>query len=100
MHNDIQLWFLIVSLFWPGLTLLLAWIFGGMPAHVGVPFPICLIGAIFFSRPLILVFIAMNLGIGSGWFIIHAIVCFLSYFIWLNKKGKPGLKRASRVFSI
>lgn len=74
---QIALWFLILSLFLPRLTLLCAYFWGGMPAHVGIPFPICVIGSIFLARPLILVFIAMNMGISNPWFILHAIFMVL-----------------------
>lgn len=86
MH-DIQIWFLILSLFLPRLTLFLAWICGGMPAHVGVPFPVCVLGAIFLPRPLILVFIAMNFGVTSGWFLLHAFACAFVYFIYFVRQA-------------
>lgn len=79
MHQPIELWFLILSLIFPRLALLGAWIWGGMPAHPGVPFWLCVLGSIFFARVLVCVFIAMNMGVESGWFIAHAIFCVLGY---------------------
>ena len=79
MHQPIELWFLILSLIFPRLSLLGAYIWGGMPAHTGVPFWLCFLGSIFFARVLVCVFIAMNMGVESPWFIAHAIFCILGY---------------------
>jgi len=78
---DIAIWFLILSLVFPRLTLFLAWIFGGIPAHTGVPFAVCLLGSIFFPRILIGIFIAMNYGFSSPWFIVHAFVAVLGWIL-------------------
>lgn len=79
MNQPIELWFLVLSLVFPRVALLGAWLFGGMPAHVGIPFWLCVVGSIFFARILVCVFIGMNLGTSSPWFIAHAIFCILAY---------------------
>ena len=79
MHNQIEIWFLILSLIFPRLSLFGAWLWGGIPAHVGVPFWLCFLGSVFFARVLVTIFVAMNLGCESPWFWAHAIFCVLAY---------------------
>ena len=79
--NHIELWFLILSLIFPRIALLGAYIWGGIPPHVGVPFWICVIGSVLFARVLVCIFVAMNLGMESPWFIAHAIFCVLGYIL-------------------
>jgi hypothetical protein len=77
---QIDLWFLVLALIFPRLALFGAWIWGGMPAHVGIPYWVCVLGSIFFARILVCVFVGMNLGVTSGWFIVHLIFAVLGTF--------------------
>lgn len=78
MNGNLELWFLILAIAFPRLALLIAWIFGGMPPHVGIPFWLCVLGSIFFARILVTIFIGINLGTSSPWFIAHALVAFIN----------------------
>lgn len=94
MHNQIELWFLILSLAFPRLALLGAYLSGsGMPPHVGVPFWLCVLGSIFFARILVTVFVGMNMGTDSPWFWAHAILCVIgTTFEWLRANKNENSK--------
>lgn len=72
MH-DIDTWFLILSLIFPRVTLLIAYCIGCIPFNT-IPFWGDFFMAIFLSRALILIYIITNLGFG-GWAVIHLIFC-------------------------
>ena len=76
---QIELWFLILALVFPRIALFGAWCFGGMPAHVGVPYWVCVLGSIFFARILVCVFVGMNLGVNSPWFTAHVVLAIIGY---------------------
>ena len=82
MHYDIALWFLILSLFVPRLTLFIGWVTGTLPYNT-VPFLADFVMAIFLPRVLICIYIAGVMGF-CLWFWIHlavAIVVCLAYVI-------------------
>ena len=90
MHNPIELWFLILSLIFPRISLFCAWIWGGMPAHVGVPYWLCVLSSVLFARILVTIFVGMNLGTDSPWFWAHAIFCVIGYIAGSVRMTKSG----------
>lgn len=85
---EISLWFLILSLFFPRIAIFSAWIFGGMPAHNGIPFWLCVFMSIFLARILVTVFVGMNMGTSSMWFIAHFILAVIDVIYWSVKGTK------------
>lgn len=72
----IPIWFLILSLVVPRIALLIAWCIGSIPPNP-VPFWGDVILSILFPRILVLIYIGVNLGTGSVWFIIHALTALV-----------------------
>lgn len=72
MDNEINIWFLLMSLFFPRIVLFLSWITGNLPYN-STPLFLDVITSIFFPRILILIWIH-NLQGMSPWFWIHFIV--------------------------
>jgi hypothetical protein len=70
--------FLVLSLFFPRIALLFYYIGGSIPSNP-VPFWADAAMAVLIPRVLIIVYIASNLGISSGWFWLHLIVAILAY---------------------
>jgi hypothetical protein len=75
--NDIATWFLVMSLFLPRLTLLIAYCTGGIPLNT-IPFWGDFFMALFIPRILVLFYIITNLGFGA-WAIIHLILLIMVY---------------------
>ncbi len=71
MH-DIQIWFLILSLLFPRIALLLAWCNNQIPPNT-IPFWGDFFMALLLPRLLILIYIGTNLGMTSVWFVVHVI---------------------------
>lgn len=87
---DIATWFLVLSLFFPRITLLIAWFSGSIPPN-DIPFWGDFFMAILIPRVLILIYIVSILGVMSPWFWIHIGFIILS-MAWsalriLSKKG-------------
>jgi hypothetical protein len=72
MTHDIETWFLILSLFIPRITIILAMGCHSIPFNA-VPFILDFLMAMLAPRFLILIYIFQNYGIG-GWFLLHLIV--------------------------
>ena len=70
--------FLIISLFLPRWSLLVAYITGGIPGNP-VPFFADFLLTVFVPRLLILIYIYGTLGIESAWFWVHLIVAAIVY---------------------
>lgn len=79
MHN-IDTWFLVLSLFFPRITLLIAWFDHSIPVNT-IPFWGDCFMTIFIPRILILIYIGTNMGTGSVWFIVHLIMCIMGYIL-------------------
>lgn len=77
---DISTWFLVLSLFVPRITLLIAWFSGSIPPN-DIPFWGDFFMAVFLPRVLILIYIASILGVMSPWFWIHIGFIILS-MVW------------------
>lgn len=82
---QIEIWFLVVSLIFPRLAILGAYFWGGMPAHVGIPFWLCFLMSIFCARILVTIFVGMNLGYNNIWFILHLTFCVLGTLFEFSK---------------
>lgn len=70
--NEIPLWFLILSLILPRVTLFIAYCSGEIPAN-NIPWFGDFIMAILLPRVLILIYIAGNMGLDTPWFWIHLV---------------------------
>lgn len=75
--NTIETWFLILSLIFPRLALIIAYFSNTIPANT-IPFWGDFAMAALIPRILILIYIITNMGFG-GWAIAHLIVCVLVY---------------------
>lgn len=73
---DIPIWFLVLSLVLPRITLLIAWFSESIPAN-NIPFFGDFLMAVFIPRVLILIYIATNMGF-NPWFWIHLVFMVLS----------------------
>jgi hypothetical protein len=78
MVGEIAIWFLVLGLIFPRITLLIAWFSHGIPAN-NIPFIGDFFMAVFVPRVLILIYIATNMGI-CPWFWIHLV--FLA-IVWI-----------------
>ena len=76
MH-DIATWFLVLALFLPRLSLFIAYCSNQIPAN-SIPFFGDAIMAVFIPRILILIYIGVNLGCDTGWFVVHLIACIIA----------------------
>lgn len=77
---DIPIWFLVLSLILPRITLLIAWFSGSIPPN-NIPFWGDFFLAAFLPRILILIYIVGVLGVMSVWFWIHIGFLMLSMII-------------------
>jgi hypothetical protein len=77
MENDISIWFLLLSLFFPRLVLLFSWLSNNLPYNT-TPFWADLMCSIFLPRILVLVYIYDIQG-SSPWFFIHLIALFIAW---------------------
>jgi len=84
MYHDIGIWFLLLSLFLPRVSLLFWWLNGNLPYNT-TPLVADFFGAVFVPRILILVYIHQNQGV-SEWFWIHFVALLIAwtcnYFSW------------------
>jgi hypothetical protein len=77
MH-DIPLWFLLLGLIFPRLTLLFTWLCGHIPYN-DVPLPLDALGALILPRFLIAYYIATDIGTASPWFWAYVIVGVITF---------------------
>lgn len=73
-------YFLLFSLFFPRLVLLIYFLLQGHFPQSTIPFIGDVLLAIFIPRILILIFIYQNMGYNNIWFAAHLIVLILVYF--------------------
>lgn len=71
--------FLVISLFLPRTTLIIYYLFIGIPANT-IPLIGDILLAVFLPRVLVIIYIVQNLGTDSPWFWIHLVVALLVYF--------------------
>lgn len=90
--NDIGIWFLLLSLIFPRLTLLFWWIFGNLPLN-NTPFIADIFSSIIIPRILICVWI-YDLQGWSAWFITHLIVAIISYVSFGIKSVSTSTKKS------
>jgi hypothetical protein len=76
--NDIAVWFLVLSLLFPRITLLIAWCNNCIPLNT-IPFWGDFFMTIFIPRILILIYIGTNMGCDSGWFWVHIVAAIFAY---------------------
>jgi len=77
MNEEIGIWFLLLSLFVPRITLFFWWITGNLPYNT-TPLVADVLCSIFLPRVLILVYIYGIQGM-SPWFWIHLIMLFVAW---------------------
>lgn len=86
MYNEIAVWFLVLSLFFPRITLLIAYCNGVVPLN-NIPFWGDFFMTLFIPRVLILIYIITNMGFGM-WAIIHLIALVISYGCSVKVRSK------------
>jgi hypothetical protein len=74
-----DIYFLVLSLFFPRIVLLVYFLIERFPPNSVPPLGSLLLG-VFIPRALILIFIYQNLGADNIWFIVHLVVMVLTYF--------------------
>lgn len=79
MNETIPIWFLVLGLFVPRITLLIAWLTHGVPANT-IPFLGDAVMAFFIPRILIMIYVHMNMGM-CAWFWVYLVVTLLSWGI-------------------
>lgn len=79
MNHSIELWFLILTLFFPRIGLLIAYFTHNIPLN-----PVPLVGdvlmAVLLPRFLIAFYIYVNLGVESVWFWVHGALAVIMLF--------------------
>jgi hypothetical protein len=75
----VDIYFLIFSLFFPRIVLLVYLVQGWYPANAVPQWADILLG-ILMPRVLILIYIYQNMGVDNVWFIAHLVVLILTYF--------------------
>lgn len=83
MHT-IEMWLLVLTLFFPRIGLIIAW-FGGQIPHNDIPFIGDAFLTFFLPRLLMVIYIAGCLGTGSGWFWIHLIGFVVAFLFNLGR---------------
>jgi hypothetical protein len=91
--QTISMWFLVLGLFLPRVTLAAAYFTQTMPPN-NVPFLLDVLGLALLPRALICIYIAFNMGYNE-WFWIHLIVALVVYGVG-SSKGKKVLCRGNR----
>ena len=79
MEHLIQPWLLVLTLFVPRISLLIAYFIHQVPYN-NIPFIGDILLYVFLPRVLMLIYIVDNLGTSSPWFWIHLVVAVLVYF--------------------
>lgn len=74
-----DIYFLIFSLFFPRITLLVSLFLGQYPQN-SVPFVADILLGVFIPRALVLIYIYQNMGYENVWFVAHLVVMILAYF--------------------
>ena len=77
--HEMGIWFLLLSLFVPRITLFFWWLTGNLPYNT-TPFAADVICSIFLPRVLVLVYIYQNQGT-SEWFWIHGVALVVAW-VW------------------
>lgn len=80
MHDitsEFGIWFLLLSLFVPRITIFFWWICGALPPHT-TPFVANMFASFFVPRILILVWIYGTMGF-NAWFWIHLVALFIAW---------------------
>jgi hypothetical protein len=75
----VDIYFLIFSLFFPRIVLLVYLVQGSYPANAVPQWADILLGVLM-PRVLILIYIYQNMGVDNVWFIAHLVVLILTYF--------------------
>jgi NhaP-type Na+/H+ or K+/H+ antiporter len=74
-----DIYFLIFSLFFPRITLLVYFLQDWYPKNT-VPFVADVLLGVFIPRALVLIYIYQNMGYDNIWFAAHLVVMILAYF--------------------
>ena len=90
-----DIYFLLFSLFFPRITLVVYLLEGWYP-HNTVPDWADLLLGVFVPRILILLYIYQNLGYNNIWFVAHLVVMILAYFGGGSETSKRWQRRRSR----
>jgi hypothetical protein len=86
MHHEIAVWFLVLALFVPRITLLIAYLTHGIPLN-NIPFIGDVALAVFLPRALVVIYIYENMGT-SPWFWVHLIVAIAVYIFGVGKVSR------------
>ena len=93
MTNEIETWLLILTLIFPRLGLIIAYLGGNIP-HNTIPLLGDIVLCVFVPRLLMTLYIASNMGTNNGWFWLHLIGFFVALLYNIGstadviKKGK------------
>lgn len=74
-----DIYFLIFSLFFPRIVLLVYLLQNWYPSNTVPQWADILLG-VFMPRVLILIYIYQNMGVENIWFVVHLVVAILAYF--------------------
>ena len=85
----IPTWWLVLSLFFPRVTIILSYFGHMLPHHHGIPLWGSVILTVILPRVLVLIYIYQNLGIGL-WFFIHA---FVALCVWGGSGSRARRRR-------
>jgi hypothetical protein len=86
MHHEIATWFLVLSLFLPRITLLIAYLAHGVPPNT-LPLLGDLALTVLLPRALVVIYIYENMGAGP-WFWIHLVVAIAVYVFGCGAASK------------
>lgn len=88
----IETWILVLTLFIPRITLLIAYFTAQYPVN-SIPFIGDLLLYVFFPRVLMIIYIYDTMGYQNAWFWIHIVVAMLVYFKGSKETYKRKFKR-------
>ena len=91
MEGHIETWLLVLTLFIPRISLLIAYFGHQIPAH-NIPFIGSALLYVFLPRALMVIYIYDNMGYQNAWFWIHIVVAIL---VW-SKSSHWAYKRKYR----
>jgi len=87
MEHNIEMWLLVLTLFFPRIGLVIAW-FGNQIPYNTIPFVGDVFLAVLLPRLLMTIYIATCLGTGNGWFWAHLIGFVLAFFYNIGKTAQ------------
>jgi hypothetical protein len=86
MHHEIATWFLVLALFVPRITLLIAYLTHGIPPN-NIPFIGDVLLAAILPRALVVIYIYENMGTGP-WFWVHLAMAIAVYIFGVGRVSR------------